>query len=306
MQEHCEAEIERRCKVHQDDHAARLDAKVARQAAEIRRLRRAFKDLQGANAALRLQVVGAAESRAKTEKQLQSARGRLRNLNRARELEARKVVVAANPGGEAQRSPPPGNREPVSAPAPRNVSTGSGSGAVVDGPPAADMKVTLAAACRVLAVVLEWMEAVRREHQWDSAAGGVALIRSRCARALPALTDVFASLAVCGPEVQLPCVRFAYWCVAALADNAAPAAALRTTCRRLGMMVYTPPGYAARRPSTHRMFRSPAMDVRLVSTLLVLRTITRCARARPRALLCPRLPVRSSLTGRSGLCCSCV
>ncbi|KAM6970565.1 coiled-coil domain-containing protein 138 [Aplochiton taeniatus] len=119
------------------------------------------------------------------------------------------------------------------------------------------------------------------------------LLQERCSKVLPQLADQLHQSSGSEPSLVLPLLRFTYWTLRQM-DSNTQAVALSSTLRRIGEEVSRPPaapqlsapdphqpeggpGALSKprgTPTTAPLYRSPCSHTRLLSALIVLRTVT--------------------------------
>ncbi|XP_038055215.1 coiled-coil domain-containing protein 138-like [Patiria miniata] len=279
-------EVGRRWAVLKEQHQNELD-KMSEQlqdkTKETRRLKASFDTLKQANDALRKQLTEIQEQNKKLESQALNVQSRLVNLQRKQELsERQRALNSMSAKAKAENRPTVGTRDATEASKTAGVSKQNKPTAVYD----------------VLGVLLEWLSDVHLRNvlpedgskQPTVALPAPALTKERCTKILPSLVEVLHCLPAASSKMHLPCLQFIYWSLVHLdqGQGSQPRNPLASTYRRLGEELYKPTmvRFAGvvedlkmqeglhEKPKAAVFFRSPNLHVRMLSCLIILKTLS--------------------------------
>ncbi|KAF6020378.1 CCDC138 [Bugula neritina] len=227
---------------------------------ENRRLRANFDSLQEANSLLRKQCEGLQSRNGKLEKQLQSLKQRLENLQRCQELRERQTenIVA-----EMKAAPPVKSAKPVKVSKSYTSIQGSSSD--------------------VFSILLDWTikDILKPSFERGKNLDGSLRVHilENCQQMLPFLVEIIREQSTeSHAKFTLPCLQFIYWSCLLLDHNPGKqSVGLGGVQRKLAEELYRPlrPDENVEMTLASQVFvKSSDTQIRLLSTLLLLRTLT--------------------------------
>ncbi|XP_042190522.1 coiled-coil domain-containing protein 138 isoform X2 [Callorhinchus milii] len=273
-----EEEVHAKFQIMKEQHAAevsQLTDALKEKMKENKRLKSSFDTLKELNDSLKTQINDVSKKNKKMETQGKKVQNRLENLQRKNELAAAQKsreniatsVKEIRPEKQDmfQQIPKMSNRPAVNS----NF-------------------------CELLGILLDWITDSHLCHSSSEDDGNsqrapdpsglpVKYIQDKCAKTLPLLTEQVHSMPPGNAKLQLTLVRFIYWALKHM-DRAAPHTTIISTMRRLGEELYrgaaprlvqeNPSDVPETKPKTSAFFRSSDLNIRFLSTLSILKTIT--------------------------------
>ncbi|XP_032237456.2 coiled-coil domain-containing protein 138 isoform X2 [Nematostella vectensis] len=271
-----------------DDQIFVLEEELKGRTVELKRVRDSFNTIKTANDNLKKQLTELQEQNRVLEAQAISVQHRLANLQRKSEFASRQVTSE-----EKQIQQDRYNKDTTkSRPASRPDSNKAVSFTL--------NKFNFSGTLDVLAVLLEWiaeahlrspptfqetLEGSLQEQVLDFTS---ALVHEKCLKILPAMADILTYLPAVNLRVQEPCLQFTYWCILYMEKSVTGSqrTTLASTFRHIGENLYKPQpirftedGLVTGLSRTDRgksdlYFHSPNLGVRLLSSLIILKTLS--------------------------------
>ncbi|XP_035681532.1 coiled-coil domain-containing protein 138-like [Branchiostoma floridae] len=250
---------------------------------ENKRLQHSFEVMKQANDQLRKQLTEVQELKKKLEVQASSLERRVVNLQRKQQFTERQKGV--------ENIPPP--QQPDTKPAkPVKEPTSKGTDSTVAKPKPSGL-------LEMLAVLLDWVCEANLQQQQQSDGRSTPLIslpapeliQDRCIKVLPHLSELLHQVSTSHTRLHLPCLQFVFWAMFNIqhVSSLLQHVLLSATYRRLGEELYRPtvvrftegeksPGGTVHsprggKPRTGVYFKSGNLQVRLLSALIVLKTL---------------------------------
>ncbi|XP_019621790.1 PREDICTED: coiled-coil domain-containing protein 138-like [Branchiostoma belcheri] len=248
---------------------------------ENKRLQHSFEVMKQANDQLRKQLTESQESKKKLEAQASSLERRVVNLQRKHQFaERQKGVENIPPPQPADTKPAKPVKEPPSKGTESAVAKPKPSGLL-----------------EILAVLLDWVCEANLQQQQQSDGRSTPLIslpapeliQDRCIKVLPHLSELLHQVSTGHTKLHLPCLQFVFWAMFNLQQSDKQHVLLSATYRRLGEELYRPtvvrftegeksPGGTVHsprggKPRTGVYFKSSNLQVRLLSALIILKTL---------------------------------
>ncbi|KAL2081704.1 hypothetical protein ACEWY4_023557 [Coilia grayii] len=261
-------EVHGRIRALQQQHQIQLEqlnSALREKTKENKRIRSSFYTIKDLNESMKKQLTDLGEEKKRSEDQVKKVHARLENLQRKYDYAvAQKGRENICPKLELKPSRPD-KAAPIVKPAVLTKSS-STSG-------------------KLLALLLEWVvdsplvQTTGKDRMGCSSLLDVPpsfplFLHERCAKALPALTEQLQQTTEINSSLHLPLLKVSYWCLTQLDQNSQTL--LTATLRRLGEEMTRgspdPSVFSKSRPCP--LFRSPCRHTRLLSMLIILKTIT--------------------------------
>ncbi|XP_066286043.1 coiled-coil domain-containing protein 138-like [Branchiostoma lanceolatum] len=250
---------------------------------ENKRLQHSFEVMKQANDQLRKQLTEVQELKKKLEVQASSLERRVANLQRKQQYAGRQKGVENIP------PPQPADHKPAK---PVKEPTTKGTGSTVAKPKPSGL-------LEMLTVLLDWVCEANLQQQQQSDGRSTPLIslpapeliQDRCIKVLPHLSELLHQVSSGHIRLHLPCLQFVFWAMFNIQHLSSPPqhVLLSATYRRLGEELYRPtvvrftegeksPGGTVHsprggKPRTGVFFKSSNLQVRLLSALIILKTL---------------------------------
>ncbi|XP_078603418.1 coiled-coil domain-containing protein 138-like [Branchiostoma floridae x Branchiostoma japonicum] len=248
---------------------------------ENKRLQHSFEVMKQANDQLRKQLTEVQELKKKLEVQASSLERRVVNLQRKHQFTERQKGV--------ENIPPPQQTDTRLA-KPVKEPTSRGTESTVAKPKPSGL-------LEMLAVLLDWVCEANLQQQQQSDGRSTPLIslpapeliQDRCIKVLPHLSELLHQVSTGHTRLHLPCLQFVFWAMFNIQQSDKQHVLLSATYRRLGEELYRPtvvrftegeksPGGTVHsprggKPRTGVYFKSGNLQVRLLSALIVLKTL---------------------------------
>eukprot|EP00058_Branchiostoma_floridae_P025874 XP_002611364.1 hypothetical protein BRAFLDRAFT_73240 [Branchiostoma floridae] len=248
---------------------------------ENKRLQHSFEVMKQANDQLRKQLTEVQELKKKLEVQASSLERRVVNLQRKQQFAERQKGVENIPPLQQPDTRP---AKPVKEP------TSKGTDSTVAKPKPSGL-------LEMLAVLLDWVCEANLQQQQQSDGRSTPLIslpapeliQDRCIKVLPHLSELLHQVSTSHTRLHLPCLQFVFWAMFNIQQSNKQHVLLSATYRRLGEELYRPtvvrftegeksPGGTVHsprggKPRTGVYFKSGNLQVRLLSALIVLKTL---------------------------------
>ncbi|XP_067040289.1 coiled-coil domain-containing protein 138-like isoform X2 [Acropora muricata] len=261
-----------------------LEEVISKKTRELKRMKDSFDTIKGANDLLKKQITDLQQQNKKLETQALSVQHRLANLQRKNEFLQRGT-----------------KRDDKQIEIQRNANKLSSQGkeeAVTKSVSFSQNKVNLSGLFEVLSILLEWTSDTHLQKMptfQDSPQGSLqeqnldfpsALVHEKCSKILPGMSDILSYLPNINPRVQQPCLQFTYWCIVFMEQTVqgSQRSALASTLRHIGEELFKPQvtkvaeeGSIPKsdRHKTDIYFHSPNIAVRILSSFIILKTLSR-------------------------------
>lgn len=261
-----------------------LEEVISKKTRELKRMKDSFDTIKTANDALKKQITDLQQQNKKLETQALSVQHRLANLQRKNEFLQRGT-----------------KRDDKQIEIQRNANKLSSQGkeeAVTKSVSFSQSKVNLSGLFEVLSILLEWTSDTHLQKMptfQDSPQGSLqeqnldfpsALVHEKCSKILPGMSDILSYLPNINPRVQQPCLQFTYWCIVFMEQTVqgSQRSALASTLRHIGEELFKPQvtkvaeeGSIPKsdRHKTDIYFHSPNIAVRILSSFIILKTLSR-------------------------------
>lgn len=247
-------------------HAAEvqeLSEALREKSRENKRIKASFDTLKDMNDSLKKQMSELTEQNKRLETQSHRVQQRLENLQRKFDFQhaqkGRTVLLTQAHNGQLRRALEKPDKQPP--PQPHKVKASVGL-------------------CELLGLLLSWVPDLH-----PSPDPNVALSLEKCSKALPLVVEQLSSVPSVSKRLQLPLVNFVLWALGRM-DGTSQHTTLTATYRRLGEELFKPGGStrgaegsaeSSPEPKPHMggsFFRSSEPEVRLLSSLVILRTLS--------------------------------
>lgn len=261
-----------------------LEEVISKKTRELKRMKDSFDTIKTANDALKKQITDLQQQNKKLETQALSVQHRLANLQRKNEFLQRGT-----------------KRDDKQIEVQRNANKLSSQGkeeAVTKSVSFSQSKVNLSGLFEVLSILLEWTSDTHLQKMptfQDSPQGSLqeqnldfpsALVHEKCSKILPGMSDILSYLPNINPRVQQPCLQFTYWCIVFMEQTVqgSQRSALASTLRHIGEELFKPQVTKVAeeggipksdRHKTDIYFHSPNIAVRILSSFIILKTLSR-------------------------------
>ncbi|XP_028913404.1 coiled-coil domain-containing protein 138 isoform X2 [Ornithorhynchus anatinus] len=272
-----EEEIHAKFQILKEEHSAdvkHLSEALKEKIKENKRLKSSFDTLKEMNDSLKKQLNDASGENKKLEVQAKRVQARLENLQRKYEF---LTVQKSKDVSRAVAAMKPGKQE--KAPASRTC------------------KVPLnTQVYELLAALMDWiadhqLSRLRQEEMKGDSQKHLCMLSShknyiqeKCAKLLPVIAEQLQWMPFVNPELHEPLVKFIYWAMRQL-DSGTQHTTVTSTLRRLGEDLFKgvitkgapspAEPLAGGKPRTAAFFKSSSLPLRFLSTLIVLKTVTR-------------------------------
>ncbi|KAM7440536.1 hypothetical protein ABFA07_010227 [Porites harrisoni] len=281
-------EVDNRCQAiieKYENKLVELEDVINKKARETKRLRDSFDTIKTANDSLKKQITDLEQQNRRLETQALSVQSRLANLQRKNEI--------------LQRNTKPDDKQLEKSRSIKLMSEGKeGTNTSAKSVSFSQNKVNFSGLFEVLSVLLEWTSESHLQRVptfQDSPQGRLqeqqldfpsALVHEKCLKILPGMSDILSYIPSMNPRVQQPCLQFTYWSVVFMEQTVqgSQRTALASTLRHIGEELYRPQVTkvaeegATPKGERHKAdiyFHSPNIAVRILSSLIILKTLSR-------------------------------
>ncbi|KAK2553395.1 Coiled-coil domain-containing protein 138 [Acropora cervicornis] len=261
-----------------------LEEVISKKTRELKRMKDSFDTIKTANDSLKKQITDLQQQNKKLETQALNVQHRLANLQRKNEF-LQRGTKRDDKQIELQRNS-------------NKLSSQGKEEAVTKSVSFSQSKVNLSGLFEVLSILLEWTSDTNLQKMptfQDSPQGSLqeqnldfpsALVHEKCSKILPGMSDILSYLPNINPRVQQPCLQFTYWCIVFMEQTVqgSQRSALASTLRHIGEELFKPQvtkvaeeGSIPKsdRHKTDIYFHSPNIAVRILSSFIILKTLSR-------------------------------
>ncbi|XP_074619554.1 coiled-coil domain-containing protein 138-like [Acropora palmata] len=261
-----------------------LEEVISKKTRELKRMKDSFDTIKTANDSLKKQITDLQQQNKKLETQALNVQHRLANLQRKNEF-LQRGTKRDDKQIELQRNS-------------NKLSSQGKEEAVTKSVSFSQSKVNLSGLFEVLSILLEWTSDTHLQKMptfQDSPQGSLqeqnldfpsALVHEKCSKILPGMSDILSYLPNINPRVQQPCLQFTYWCIVFMEQTVqgSQRSALASTLRHIGEELFKPQvtkvaeeGSIPKsdRHKTDIYFHSPNIAVRILSSFIILKTLSR-------------------------------